>query len=887
MFLKKENKKENMKKIVLLLFIFLLALPLACARETLLSIDTTAKWNNGSLYNVRAVNNTLYMGASDTYGSPAVFLRTPATPTTVSDVSGNGRTLFLTVGGGTSCIGNTTDGIWGTYPILTNKYNASCTGNIAPFNMGSTWTVEGFERTSSKNVTFAQKWNGTVGWVIGAESTNGYLSCRIWDTLGQYWEIYGVSSVTDDVWHSFACRKTGNNLQLWRDGLLENQVDVTGMGSIDSTTGSYLLSPDAYYSGNGKVTLDEFRITLSDTNNLMSNYGEWKSANYMYSTPKYFGSLVFRNAYSLPAIDSNYTLFDSGAIYLDSLDLSQLSTKHSGFSFRSNVQKTTDISSFGFNGYGVNASVVFENQDLRTANDIRQVGSIYVYSLPDNFPNMTLISPDEEAEIAEGETTTFTGEFQADIDGDAYIVYEYGDFQERHLCGAYTAGQGNFTCSYNTVVRGGANVWYLAFHATTGEMFTSPPRDLVGRTGIESLEALILRRNATCQGDGTGYMCQYKVMLNLPESIDSPRYIYFYARSPRNSLSNEKLICLVKFAGNKTYTAYIAGVQVYFWYCPTIYNECTLESSVTTQMPSGIYFITCDNYMYDSYGDYDELPHEQYWYAVERYNSKEEDGANLISKTGVQNFFYNLSTAFATVYPPNGTIYVYSNRTALINELGGEKKQGITTLDFVAYFKNKDGTSNLTIYARNSVNGTWHALMGWGALTTNSEDYYKVSITYEGILGILGGQTTIINGNVTIPIEYYATVVYGNSTITTTPTKLILLRRVTGYEGYPFNPALPINQSSQFGVIMTGVADSFGVDFNVGVWFFMIIMLLVLSAGVAYKAKPLAGAVVFVIGLCVFSYLGWLPFELFLIFVILAGLIIAYYMRKVFLARGS
>lgn len=93
------------------------------------------------------------------------------------------------------------------------------------------------------------------------------------------------TNVSDSNWHHVVAMRSGNDLKVFVDGVLENSTDITGYGSLDDTEGVYIGSTNAnslYFNG----TIDELKLwnrSLSDQEvyiDYASNFKKINSTNW-------------------------------------------------------------------------------------------------------------------------------------------------------------------------------------------------------------------------------------------------------------------------------------------------------------------------------------------------------------------------------------------------------------------------------------------------------------------------------------------------------------------------------------------------------------------------------------------------------------------------------
>ncbi|NOR84865.1 hypothetical protein GQ473_02000, partial [archaeon] len=141
-------------------------------------------------------------------------------------------------------------------------------GNDSSLNFGSSsFTIESWIKSDTiQDGKILYKGNGTIDFINGVEYTlygdgSDSISFYIWDGTNDAWADTSTT-VFDGNWHHIVGVFDGTNVSIYLDGNLEDTMDATSVGNIDTSNNDLIIgSTNTYTLGNlWNGTLDEVRL---------------------------------------------------------------------------------------------------------------------------------------------------------------------------------------------------------------------------------------------------------------------------------------------------------------------------------------------------------------------------------------------------------------------------------------------------------------------------------------------------------------------------------------------------------------------------------------------------------------------------------------------------
>jgi len=486
-------------------------------------------------------------------------------------------------------------------------------------------------------------------------------------------------------------------------------------------------------------------------------------------------------------------------------------------------------------------------------------------------PIVSLIEPPDGFSAENGTTIDLTASVKdevTDVNGTLCVTYDVEG--GKGLCCSPSYG-GIIECDIlNVPVTFGTKYWTANFTSNDSVLYlANETRSYIGIYSDRTLIPIYPILNETVIGESNNFVVNYTVDLYLPYEIKYSLSIRFYGYSSyRGSplYSSEKLICAV-----------------------------IVNGSETNPISSGIHRYVCTNYMYDSYYiNYEELPNEKFWKAKLRVIDGEVDGANLLSDTGYQRYNYQINSNLAHVFPPDETVYcdnwIYFFNGSLYNLAGlcwEGKSWRNKEIGFNSYLRD-DGCNggDLDFNLMNAINGSQSYVLSLNSLPNATEDYYEVFTTIGSKNPSNVTYTYMGEPLTAVHFIYNWTYTCNNGTTYTTPTKDLWYIIGVGGAGanitseYPAYPICTINETAIMPMFAEYWGAFFGGNMALGMAMIAFFFIIAISIFVTLNSDIIGGASVAIFGMLVFERICYLPIALAYIKLIIAGLIVVYFIRK-------
>jgi len=418
----------------------------------------------------------------------------------------------------------------------------------------------------------------------------------------------------------------------------------------------------------------------------------------------------------------------------------------------------------------------------------------------------------------------------------------------------------------------GTYFWNANYTHNDSSFYESETRSYIITESNRKIIAEYPVDSETVYGDETGYKVVYEVLVYFPYDIISEYYIDFIDYDDYNGFKvNEETVC----------------------------ENVLINATEDNPIREGFHTYNCTNYMYN-----DDLTGLKYWKARLKATPTDILGANIISRTGYQQYYYEINETLAHVYPEDEAIYCHLrpidyiyrfglNDTLLdeIDEFCGEREAYMNDyITFYAYLYNKCGGGNLTWYYENTENSSQSSEISFYEINNDTEDYWEADAMFGSGLTNTTYETKNINYSAG-HIEYYWDFDCENGTTYTTPTQdlwyitgisVVYPEEVpdTGYYVYPVNMTSGV--MSSFSLYWS---EFFGIPNWGGLMIISLFFILIMSLLVMLNTDAVGGGAVAIFGTLAFVRLGYIHIVIMVLLLLVSAFVFLRLIRSVILNR--